>query len=70
MDSALKTLIRECVQKVGDPLMEDIYEYVCQRGHTKNDARVKVLDMVNFGELRMTEDVIDHDWTYRKGTNW
>ena len=70
MSNALLGLIRECVQNIGDPLMNHIQDHVCPHGWTKDDVRREVLRMVKRGELRMKEDSVDHDWSYRKGPNW
>lgn len=65
----LQQAIRDCVEEVGDPLMSHIVTHVGD-GYTRDEIREEVLAMVNRGELRMKEDSVDHEWSYRKGRNW
>jgi len=62
--------IRDCVKRVGDPLMRHILAHVMPHGFSEEEVRSEVRAMVGRGELRMKEDSIDHDWTYRMGRNW
>ena len=65
--------IRTIVENIGDPLMMHIYGGI-HEAHpgmwTDDDIRREVLAMVNREELRMKEDPVDHDWSYRKGSKW
>ena len=70
MRSVLNLLIRSCVERYGDPLLEDIVIWTACTSYDAEATKVEVLAMVNRGELRMKDDVIDHDWTYRRGHNW
>lgn len=74
---SLENTIRECVDKIGDPLMMHITAYCGDRGFFVDDmgfsvdvVKAEVKRMVDAGILRMKDDDIDHDWTYRKGRNW
>ena len=67
---SLNQIIREVVNDVGDPLMSHITGFVTLQGWGSEEVRKEVLAMVDRGELRMKDDDIDHDWTYRKGRNW
>ena len=59
--------VREVVERVGDPLMSHIIQ---ETGADALDVKRVVQEMVHRGELRQKEDPIDHDWSYRKGSNW
>jgi len=65
---SLHDAIKECVEKIGDPLMREIIKH-CARW-PEDHVRQEVLEMVQQGVLRMKEDDIEHDWTYRKGRYW
>jgi len=65
---SLHDAIKECVEKIGDPLMRQIITY-CERW-PEDQVRRQVRAMVQQGVLRMKEDYTDHDWTYRKGRYW
>ena len=59
--------IRSIVEDMGDPLMADLVG----RTHSTYDKVAPVVKlMVRRGELRQKEDLVDHDWTYRKSANW
>ena len=66
----LHQLIRECVEEIGDPLMKHIIKRTVPFGFTEALTKAIVLLMFQQGELRMKEDEIDHDWSYRRGRNW
>lgn len=73
MKDALRNAIRDAVAEVGDPLMCHIQSRVTKAWpgtFTIDEIRDEVLAMVNREELRMKEDCVDHDWSYRKGRNW
>ena len=61
--SKLQEKILAIVDKIGDPLMEHITERI---DVAEKDVRHAVLGLVRDGTLRMKEDIIDHDWTYRR----
>lgn len=63
----VRAQVRAVVNVMGDPLMRDFLESVYG---TENEIKETVRQMVESGELRMKEDEIDHDWSYRKGRNW
>jgi len=54
--------ILRAVKKIGDPLMEHIHEEV---GGDYDALRAQVQELVRNGYLRMKDDDIDHDWSYR-----
>lgn len=66
----LYQLIRECVEEIGDPLMEHIIKRTGAFGFKRDETKCWVAAMVSQGELRMKEDEIDHDWLYCCGENW
>jgi len=59
--------VRVVVERMGDPLMSDITEAI---DRPVEEVKAVVREMVKRSELRMKEDSIDHDWSYRKGRNW
>lgn len=65
--------IRKVVEDVGDPLMEHVLSRV-HAAHpgvwNSEQIRAATLSLVNQEVLRMREDSVDHDWSYRKGRNW
>lgn len=69
----LNMAIRKVVESVGDPLMEHIWKGI-ETNHpalwNKDQIYNEVMAMVQREELRMKEDSVDHDWSYRKGRNW
>lgn len=67
MNTPLRTTILQCVDAVGDPLMEHIIEFCRKFEFTEEDIRNEVRSMVTENELRMKEDDVDHDWAYHKG---
>lgn len=70
---AIHRAIRKVVEDVGDPLMEHILSRVHQaHPGVWNDyaIRAAVQDLVQAEVLRMREDLVDHDWAYRKGAKW
>jgi len=58
----LEKEIMAAVHEHGDPLMYDIQAELARESET---VRRAVLDLVHRGMLRMKDDDIDHDWTYR-----
>ncbi len=66
----LRQIIRECVEEIGDPLISHICTRTAPFGFDYEKTRTEVNAMVQRRELRMKEDDIDHDWSYRRGRNW
>jgi len=54
--------IAKYAKKIGDPLMKHIKEHI---GGDPDKVKICVIAMVQRGTLRMKEDCIDHDWSYR-----
>jgi len=70
---AIERAIAKVIEDIGDPLMCHIQSRigVAHPGiWTCDEISDAVMVMVNDGRLRMKEDSVDHDWSYRKGRNW
>lgn len=64
----IKSKIREIVEETGDPLMSHFIEAMPEEDAEFIKQIVRAL--VQDGVLRMKEDSIDHEYSYRKGRNW
>ena len=60
----LKDYILEYVARVGDPLLQDIVRALADIA-PKAVVEAEVTTLLHQGLLRMKDDDIDHDWTYR-----
>jgi hypothetical protein len=70
MPITLNQFIRTCVTVNGDPTSEMIHNYCKTYGFFDEDIKKELKAMVERSELRMKDDDIDHDWSYREGRNW
>lgn len=68
IDKELYVKIRACIEKWGDPILRHFIED-CQP-FTQQQITDALNAMVSFNIVRMKEDIIDHDWSYRQGRNW
>ena len=67
IDKQIEKEVREVVERVGDPLMSDFYKGVKS---TRERIKKVVKEMVGYVVLRMKEDTVNHEWSYRKGKNF
>lgn len=65
----LNQAIRDCVAEVGDPLLRHIRAHCAPLGFSHNDIDNEAAEMVLRNELRMKDDGIDNEWSYRRGKN-
>lgn len=62
----LERMIMLIVRRMGDPSLRDIVEAVLERSSwPTKEIEDMVKGLVRGGWLRMKEDTIDHDWTYK-----
>lgn len=66
--SELNRWIRQAVEAIGEPLMDDICRMVA--GASNGDIREEVWAMIRRGELQRKEDHAAQDWRHSKGRNW
>lgn len=67
---AIRARIRECIERHPDPNAPTIDNYCEPLGLPRAKISRVLSKMIQGSEVRQKEDLYDHDWVYRKGSNW